>query len=137
MKTCLVPLFAILIVAVVLLSCGTSKHMLMSVSISPTTADALDYPNGQVPFTATGYYTSKPSPVTPFSATWGACDALGFSTTAVTVSSTGVAQCGSGTSGVFFVWGYGSDAVGGTCGAVTACGGGCGRVTGTALLTCP
>ena len=112
--------------------------MLMSVSISPPIADATDYSNGQVPFVATATYTSKPSPVTPFSATWGACDALGLSTTEVTVSPTGVAQCAGGASGTFFVWAYGMNTDGGgLCGAQNACGGGCGRVTGTALLTCP
>lgn len=137
MKTCLIPLLVVLAVAVVLLSCGTSKHMLMSVNISPATADAADYSNSQVPFVANAVYSTNPSPVTPFSATWGACDILGNPTTDVTVSSAGLAQCSSSASGTFTVWAFGTVDLGGMCGAQNACGFGCGRVTGTAMLTCP
>jgi hypothetical protein len=129
-------LLAILVFAILLLSCGTSSHKLQSVSINPANADALDYPNGQVPFIATGYYDSRPSPVTPLSATWGACYQDG-STTEVIVSAAGLAQCAPGATGVFTVWAFSSNPENAVCGAINACGGGCGRITGTAQLTCP
>lgn len=131
-------LFLLVLAAGTMLACGSSSatHSLQSVAISPATADAQGYPNGQVPFTATGMYNTKPSPVTPISVEWGACDLKGNATTAVSVSSAGVAQC-AGAAGTYTVWGFGSNPSGGTCTAINACGGGCGRITGTAQLTCP
>jgi len=104
---------------------------LQSVALSPTTADAQNYPNGKVQFSAVGYYEGKssPTPLTPTS--WGVCQ-QNAPTTAVTVSNNGVAQCAQGASGTFTVFG----SVPTMCNAITACGGGC-QVTGTAQLTCP
>jgi|SRR5208282_222412 hypothetical protein len=133
-------LFVLAVAAAITLACGSSSpRTLQSVSITPATANAQDYPDGQVPFTAAGSYTHPPSPVTPISATWGACTTDGSATTAVTVSSNGVAQCASGASGTYQVWAFDMSLIPGTanCNVITACGGGCGRVTGTAQLTCP
>jgi hypothetical protein len=47
--------------AIVLLGCGSSRQ-LQSVTISPATADAKNFPGGQVPFTATGTFNKPPSP---------------------------------------------------------------------------
>lgn len=58
----LVLFFSLLILAAAItLACASSlqplsQHLLESVSVSPATADAKDYPDGQVPFTATGYF---------------------------------------------------------------------------------
>jgi hypothetical protein len=41
--------------------CGTGRR-LQSVSLSPASADAQDFPNGQVPFAATGTFSKAPSP---------------------------------------------------------------------------
>jgi len=126
---------AVLAVAACLtLACGVSsppQHMLTSITLSPTSA------NGQVQFVATGTYTTAPVTVTPLTATWGACYQF-QPTTAVTVSSTGLAQCASGASGTFFVWANDPIDAPGTysCPAENACGGGC-VVQGNALLTCP
>jgi hypothetical protein len=125
------------IAAAITLACGSSMHTLQSLSITPASANAQDYPGGQVPFTAAGNYTRQPSPVSPMSATWGACTTDGNPTAAVTVSSNGVAQCISGSSGTYQVWAYDVNPGTATCNVLTACGGGCGRVTGTAQLTCP
>ncbi len=121
------------------LACGIRSpfsHQLTSITLNPATADAQNYPQGEVQFTATGYYMNPTSVVTPLSATWGACYQTA-ATTAVSVSSTGLARCASGASGTFFIWA--SDPIGdGTfnCPAENACGGGC-TVQATALLTCP
>jgi hypothetical protein len=133
------PLFLLLVcAALITLSCGSSgRGSLSKVSISPASADASSYPDGEVPFVATGYYSDPSSTVTPFSATWGSCTQAGSATTAVTVSAGGTAQCGSGASGTYTVWAFGLDAQGAVCNVLTACGGGCGHVTGTAQITCP
>ena len=45
------------------LSCGSS-HQLQSVSITPSTADAQQFPNGQVQFTAKGTFNGSSTSVT-------------------------------------------------------------------------
>jgi hypothetical protein len=132
--------FSLLIVAAVLsLACGSSSqnHLLQSTTVSPATADAQQFPNGQVQFTATGQYTTQPSPVTPLETSWGVCH-NGAGTTDVSInSSTGVAQCSAGASGTYTVFTVNpSNPRGPNCMAITACGGGC-FVTGTAQLKCP
>src|SRR5580704_12244284 len=77
------------------LSCGTSSKnttgQLQSITISPATATA-GLPGQTVQFTATGHYSAAPYAVTPQPATWGACF-QNAPTTAVSVTSAGVAQC--------------------------------------------
>lgn len=120
-----------------ILACGggmdPSNRSIQSISISPASADAQDYPDGQVSFVATGYYNTPPSPLTPLAATWGVCY-QNAPTTAATVTSNGVAQCAAGSVGTYTVFAY--DFPNPSCFAITACGGGC-TVEGTAKLTCP
>lgn len=133
--------FALAVVASLALSCGmnsdpSSGRQLLSITLSPATADAQDYPNGQVQFTATGYFNSAPYTVAPFSAGWGTCYQAAV-TSAISVNSTGVAQCASGAVGTYTVWANGVPfPYGANCLAMTTCGGGC-FVAGTAQLTCP
>jgi len=129
---------ALMVLAAAALSCGSSPspHLLQSVTINPATADAQNYPNGQVQFTATGNFSTKPSPVTPLSVEWGSCTLDGNTTSSVSVTTSGTAQC-TGAAGTYTVWGFANSAEGPTCLAINACGGGCGRITGTAQLTCP
>ena len=117
------------------LSCGASSTptgQLQSITISPITASAPD-PNGEVQFTATGHYNGRPGTLTPQPATWGACY-QNASTTAVTVSSTGLAQCQAhgGPPATYSVFAFDPT----NSGAINACGGGC-TIVGTAQLTCP
>jgi hypothetical protein len=67
------PYFALaatLLLAVAFISCSTSNpntdRVLISVAVTPETADALNSPNGQVTFTATGTFNLPPitAPVT-------------------------------------------------------------------------
>jgi hypothetical protein len=89
-------LFLLLVtVATITLACGSSPQ-LKSVSVSPASANASDYPNGQVQFTAVGYYAGSSSPVS-VSPEWTACPPIN----AVTVSKTGVAQCEPGAAGTY------------------------------------
>lgn len=128
---------ALILSASFVLSCGTSSsgesRQLQSISLTPATADAQDYPNGEVQFTATGHYTSEPMAVTPLTAGWGTCYQQA-STSDVVVTREGLAQCATGAVGTFTVWA--NDPASGHCNAITPCGGGC-FVAGTAQLTCP
>lgn len=123
------------LVAIALACGGSSSRTAQSVAVAPVSVTASA--SGTYQFTATGYFNEPPSPVTPLDANWGACSLDGSTTAAVTVSNTGLAQCASGASGTFMVWAFVRNTNGVTCNAVTACGGGCGRVRGTAQLTCP
>lgn len=134
--------FSVLVcTAIVTLACGSSPRLLKSVTVSPATADAHNYPSGLIPFTAAGIFSTMPSPVVPLKASWGVCLRTADSeqlTDAITVNSSGIAQCVSGASGTFTVWAAASsNSDGAQCQSITVCGGGCGRITGYAQITCP
>ena len=134
MRTWYLPLSFVLLLAfsIVTLACGSSSmRSLQSVTVNPSTA------SGNFQFVATGHYNRAPATVTPLpDATWGAC-LNGNPTSDITVSTNGLAQCGASASGSYTVWSYGTSATGAVCNVINSCGGGCGRVTGTATLTCP
>lgn len=135
----MLSLLALALVAPFTLSCGASQGQgeLQSLTLSPATADAQAYPDGQVQFTATGYYVNPSHTVTPSPATWGVCQ-QNVPTTAVSVTKGGMAQCSSGAAGTYSV--FATDPVSSvgvySCPATNACGGGC-TIVGTAQLTCP
>jgi hypothetical protein len=125
---------ALMVVSFVALSCGTSSEgagQLQSITLTPAMADAQDYPDGEVPFVATGTYANPPNKVTPLTALWGVCQ-KGLPTTFASVSTTGVASCASGSVGAYQVFAFKQT----NCNVVNLCGGGC-TVVGTAQLTCP
>lgn len=137
----------LVLLSVIALACGSPKPILagcgsvtppnttgtlQSISLCPATADARQYPNGQVQFTAIGTYDTQPSPVSPLNAqVWGACY-QNAPTSAVTISKSGLAQCVAGSSGTYSV--FAADML--PCLAIGPCGTGC-FVTGYAQLTCP
>ncbi|MGA1985300.1 MAG: hypothetical protein ABSG72_03440 [Candidatus Sulfotelmatobacter sp.] len=134
-------LFGLFLVAWFALSCGRGASpanigpiqpgRLQAITVSPVAADAQDYPGGQVAFVATGTYVNPAGELTPQPALWGACQ-QNASTSEVSVTNAGVAQCLSGASGSYTVFAYQPT----ECLAINACGGGC-TVVGTAQLTCP
>ncbi len=127
-------LLGLFLVSLLALSCGTTPGgpgQLQSITLSPAMADAQDYPGGQVPFVATGVYISPAHKVTPLPAQWGACQ-QNASTSEVSVTNAGVAQCASGASGAYTVFAFEPT----NCNVINACGGGC-TVVGSAQLTCP
>jgi hypothetical protein len=134
---------ALVLAASLALSCGTgsenagsqNQDPLVSVTLSPGTADARDYPNGQVQFVATGFYINPSRTVSPLSAAWGTCYQEA-STSEISVTAGGMAQCAPGAVGTFTVWADDPPLSNVACNAITACGGGC-FVAGTAQLTCP
>jgi hypothetical protein len=123
------------------LACGnsSSQRELQKVNVSPTSADAQNYPNGQVQFTAAGTYNTSPVTVTPLQASWGVA-LNGLPSTGVSIKSDGVAQCADGAApGVYSIGAW--DVMhtnGATCAIVGPYGEpGCNAVLGTAQLTCP
>jgi hypothetical protein len=127
--------FLLVVTAVIALSCGSSPRALNSVSVGPASGHA-QAAGGQVQFTATGYYSTPPSPVTPAPALWEACYQGGL-TTAVVMNSSGLATC-TGSTGTYEVTAFvPNPAFRGVCGqGVLPCGGSCGGSVGTAQLTC-
>jgi hypothetical protein len=145
-------LFCLVSAAAITLACGSSpKPMqvsgcvagvtspstnttgtLESISLCPATANAEDYPGGDVQFIPSGTYNTEPTYVSPLKTYgWGACQG-GAATNDVVVSQTGVAKCAAGASGVYSVY----TSVATECEHVGPCGTGC-MVSGYAKLTCP
>ena len=128
----------LVLVAAITLACGSSHGNLQSISVSPAAADAQNYPNEQVQFTATGYYGSSSSPGS-VSPTWIACSKTG-ATPGITVSATGVGRCKAGASGTYYVDASVRVPENPQCNVELACfesGQACGGVQGVATLTCP
>lgn len=122
--------FFLLVIAAITLACGSSgPRTLQTISITPATGE------GEAQFAAIGYYNHQPSPVSPITATWGAC-AQGEPTSSVSISGNGLAQCSSGASGTFTIFAY-ENPTGAMCNVVSACGSPCGSISSTAKLTCP
>lgn len=106
--------------------CGSgSPRLLQSVSVTPASADAHTFPNGQVQFTALGSYNHPPSPSPITESGWSLSDP-----NIATISQSGLAQCNAGASGVVTVKASASGPCTGTgCTAV--------MLSGTAQLSCP
>ena len=139
----MLSILALVLAASFASSCGASSSNqqapiapagLQYITVSPATADAQDYPDGQVPFLATGHYTNPPHTVTPQTAAWVACQQDGPTTTEVSVTQAGVAQCASGATGTYSINAW--DISNPTCNIINACGIVC-TLVGTAQLTCP
>jgi hypothetical protein len=94
----------LLVTSLLSFGCGSGRQ-LKSVTLSPGTADAHSFANGQVPFSATGKFSKPPSPqpLTGKDVTWcvgsssGVC--AGNINPGATVDQNGLAQCVPGFSG--------------------------------------
>ena len=128
---------SIILAAILTSACGSSRQ-LQSVSLSPAAADAKNYSNGQVPFTATGTFSKppSPSPLTSKDVLWCAGLTIGNCPNNInpgaTVDQNGVAQCEPGFVGT-------TNVMAGTPGpsTVNPDGGQPLKVFGSAPLTCP
>ena len=86
------------VLSLITLGCGNART-LQSVSVMPAVANAQNFPNGQVSFTATGTFSKPPSPqkLTSQDVTWcvgtssGTCP--GNINVGATVDQNGVASC--------------------------------------------
>jgi hypothetical protein len=127
------------LLASMVMSCGTTTipnagRVLLSIVVTPTTADAQDFQNGQVVFTATGTFSVAPSPApvtfaVPY--TGGFVVALNGSNqviATIVANGTGTAtvQCNAGMSGTVEV---GATALANNGTSTT--------VSGAAQITCP
>lgn len=119
----------------VIAGCGgnssmNSNRVLMSISVSPATAIAHNFANGQVTFAATGTFSQPPSPaavtfVEPYSGSW-----MVSNLNIATIDQNGMAQCVPGQNGTVTISAIASsNSAGG--GAMSP------AVTGTATLSCP
>ena len=106
--------------------CGNGgPRLLQSISVTPASADAHGFPNGQVQFTAMGTYSQPPSPSPITQSGWSLSDP-----NIAAISQSGLAQCNPGASGVVTVKASTSGPCSGTgCTAVL--------LSGTAQLSCP
>jgi hypothetical protein len=111
--------------------CGNSPRTLKAIAITPATADAKDFPDGKVQFTAEGHFSSSPLSVKPLTVLWAP---FSVSSPVATMDTNGLAQCISGATGTATVLAYGaSDPSIPPSQLITAK-----RVAlGTASLTCP
>ncbi len=135
---CTLSVLTLVLAASFALSCGASQQtQLQSITLSPANADAQSFPDGEVPFTATGNYVDPTHTVTPQPAYWVACQ-KGLPTTDASVTSAGVARCATGAVGAYSInaWDISTGPGAYNCSAITACGGGC-TIQGNAQLTCP
>ena len=78
------------------IGCGSTPRTLQSVTVSPTLADAQDFPNGQVQFVATGHFNKAPTSVTPFQLSSWLVSQAGIAT----IDQNGLASCIPGQSGI-------------------------------------
>jgi hypothetical protein len=80
-----------------ILGCGCGTGGLKSITVNPAVADAQDFPNGQVQFTATGTYGGSSRQVSVRNVNWcigtssGMCN--GNIASAASILGNGVAQC--------------------------------------------
>jgi hypothetical protein len=140
---CFLCIVLLAVAASITFSCGAGSkptRVIQSLNVSPGSADAKDYPNGEVPFVATGIYNAAPAMVTPLQSTWAVVNQNGEQTTDILINANGVAHCAAGASGVYNVgaWVAITPPPGATCNVSSAYGNPCGdSVLGVAQLRCP
>lgn len=91
------------ILAVALISCGTSSNKLESISVSPLMADAKDYTNGYVQFTASGIYTNGKE-MDQLEVLWSGGPPWVTEPWSIQIDRNGVASCVSAPVGTYKVW---------------------------------
>jgi len=125
--------------AAALTSCATNPpdpgRVLLAITVTPATADAATYPNGQVTFTAAGTFSVAPTPAplpstAPYSGQFFVANPtnppMAIATIIATGNSTATVQCSPGVSGIVQVVASGS--ANNSTSTV---------ITGSAQLTCP
>src|SRR5215469_18369254 len=96
---------ALLLAGIELVGCGNGgPRRLQSVSVTPASADAQSFLNGQVQFTAVGTYSQPPSPAPIAPPGPGSAPLWGLSDLHIaTINQGGLAQCKAGALGVVTV----------------------------------
>jgi len=116
---------------------SNANRVLQSIGVTPSTADAQNYPSGQVQFTATGTFTKPPSPAPvpfaqPYTGGWSISNSSsGRNQSIATINQAGLAQCKPGASGTVTVTAMASNGAchGAQCTSVA--------IQGSGTLTCP
>lgn len=133
------------------LACGINRsapHLIQSLTVSPTSVDAQNYTGGKIPFVATGHYNTAPMTVSPLTANWNPYAEQIWNGSvmyvpangAISVDSSGAAQCAATASGTYAVlaWTIQDPNLSGGCGSMNSFGEpGCNVVQGMAQFTCP
>ena len=137
LSSCLLAVLTI-VLAIATVGCGssamTSNRVLQSMVLAPANADAMNFPNGQVQFLATGTFSKTPSPAQvtfqpPYTGSWSL---MGTSASSIaTISPTGLAQCILGAAGTVTVNAIVSANAAMGTGATSV------AVQGSTTLTCP
>ena len=125
-------IFILTVFVIVLLSCGNSSDKLQSISVTPATADAKDYANGQVQFAASGMY-SNGREVKPLAVLWTGGSPWVMQPWAIQIDGNGLASCVSAV-GTFEVWAVAPINANIPLSAMNQS---TPQVSGTAQLTCP
>lgn len=92
----------LMVAAASVLGCGSSRR-LKSITITPASADAQNFPGGQVQFTASGTY-SDGSKVNPLSVVWSGGQPWSKMPWIIQLNSDGLASCGNAQSGTYSVF---------------------------------
>jgi hypothetical protein len=100
------PSSFLLAIVASMLACGINQGLYKSLTVSPATADAQNYPNGQVQFTATGTEINgtQVKPLASFwtpGPPWLPSPALPLS--GVQLDQTGLASCGTAGPGTYMI----------------------------------
>jgi hypothetical protein len=131
------PLLLLPLIAFGIVGCGGSRK-LQSVALTPASADAEDFLNGQVSFVATGTFSKPPSPaqLTSKDVMWctGSSDGVcvGNAIPGATVDQNGLAQCSPNFTGIATILAGTASSSMGNPDAGTQL-----KVFGSAQLTCP
>ena len=104
MRKLSVSLAALLLVgtATSVVACGNTRR-LKSITINPASADARDFPNGQIQFTASGTYTDG-SKVNPLGVVWSGGQPWTLMPWIIQLDSNGLASCGNAQPGTYTVF---------------------------------
>jgi len=100
------PCGLLLLGAALTLACGLNHDRFRSLTVSPASADAQDYTNGQVQFTASGTLING-TQVKPVAAMWTVgppwLPSSAVPLSGIQLDQTGLASCGSAASGISMI----------------------------------
>jgi len=98
------PSSFLLAIAAAMLACGLNHGLYKSLTVSPATADAQNYSNGQVQFTAAGTEING-TQIKPATALWTVGPPWLLLTPAppIQLDQTGLASCGSAPAGIYMI----------------------------------
>lgn len=124
--------FLLVVTATSVVACGNTRK-LKSITIDPASADARNFPTGQIQFTASGTYTDG-SKINPLSVVWSGGQPWTLMPWIIQLDSNGLASCGNAQAGTYSVF---ATAPLDTSFPVSQMNMSTPQLTATAQLTCP